>query len=74
MGGTEALNEPYSNAALSSCLRRIVWLVVLFLLGEMLTATAMAYFQDEIARAVVLALFVPLIISSGVIAITSFYL
>ena len=40
------------------------WLAVLFL-GEMLTATAMAYFEDEIARAVVLALFVPLIISSG---------
>ncbi|MFX9665094.1 magnesium transporter, partial [Acinetobacter baumannii] len=43
---------------------RIPWLVVLFL-GEMLTATAMAFFEDEIARAVVLALFIPLIISSG---------
>ena len=40
------------------------WLAALFL-GEMLTATAMAHFEDEIARAVVLALFVPLIISSG---------
>ena len=44
--------------------RRGGWLVVLFL-GEMLTATAMGFFEDEIARAVVLALFVPLIISSG---------
>src|SRR5690348_8237932 len=44
--------------------RRGVWLSVLFL-GEMLTATAMGYFEGEIARAVVLALFVPLIISSG---------
>ncbi|HEU4902301.1 MAG TPA: magnesium transporter, partial [Flavisolibacter sp.] len=44
--------------------KRVVWLVVLFL-GEMLTATAMAYFEDEIAKATVLALFVPLIISSG---------
>jgi magnesium transporter len=44
--------------------KRIIWLVVLFL-GEMLTATAMAFFEDEIAKAVVLALFVPLIISSG---------
>ncbi len=44
--------------------KRAGWLVVLFL-GEMLTATAMSYFEDEIAKAVVLALFVPLIISSG---------
>ena len=40
------------------------WLAVLFV-GEMLTATAMGFFEKEIARAVVLALFVPLIISSG---------
>jgi magnesium transporter len=44
--------------------KRAVWLVVLFL-GEMLTATAMGFFEKEIERAVVLALFVPLIISSG---------
>jgi len=43
---------------------RAGWLIVLFL-GEMLTATAMGYFEKEIERAVVLALFVPLIISSG---------
>ena len=44
--------------------KRAGWLVILFL-GEMLTATAMANYQDEIAKAVVLALFLPLIISSG---------
>ena len=44
--------------------KRAGWLSALFL-GEMLTATAMGYFEDEIARAVVLALFIPLIISSG---------
>src|SRR5678815_5437048 len=44
--------------------KRAGWLVILFL-GEMLTATAMGFFEEEIARAVVLALFVPLIISSG---------
>lgn len=65
MGGTEALNEPYLEMPIFKLFKkRIVWLVILFL-GEMLTATAMAYFEDEIAKAVVLALFVPLIISSG---------
>ena len=56
MGGTEALNEPYLEMPIFRIFKkRIVWLVVLFL-GEMLTATAMAYFEDEIAKAVVLAL------------------
>lgn len=65
LGGTEALDEPYTTIALSRMVRkRASWLVVLFL-GEMLTATAMSYFEDEIAKAVVLALFVPLVISSG---------
>ena len=65
MGGTEALDEPYIDAPLLSLVKkRAIWLVILFV-GEMLTATAMAYFQDEIAKAVVLSLFVPLIISSG---------
>ena len=65
IGGTEALEEPYLEMPLLKLFKkRIVWLVVLFL-GEMLTATAMGYFEDEIAKAVVLALFVPLIISSG---------
>ncbi len=65
MGGTEALDEPYLEIPLFKLFKkRIVWLVVLFL-GEMLTATAMKYFEGEIAKAVVLVLFVPLIISSG---------
>jgi len=65
MGGTEALDEPYLETPITKLFRkRIVWLVVLFL-GELLTASAMSFFEDEIAKAVVLALFVPLIISSG---------
>jgi magnesium transporter len=64
-GGMEALEEPYLEMPFPSMVRRRAgWLVVLFL-GEMLTATAMAFFEKEIQRAVVLALFVPLIISSG---------
>jgi magnesium transporter len=65
IGGTAALDQPYLEMPLFQLFKkRIGWLVVLFL-GEMLTATAMAYFEDEIARATVLALFIPLIISSG---------
>ena len=65
IGGTEALDQPYLEIPLLTLFKkRIVWLVVLFL-SEMLTATAMGYFEDEIAKAVVLALFIPLIISSG---------
>lgn len=65
LGGLEALSEPYSTTPLLTMVRkRATWLVILFL-GEMLTATAMGFFEEEIAKAVVLALFVPLIISSG---------
>jgi magnesium transporter len=65
IGGTEALDEPYLDIPLLKLVKkRVGWLVVLFI-GEMLTATAMGFFEDEIAKAVVLALFVPLIISSG---------
>ena len=65
LGGVEALEEPYMQTGFASMIRkRAGWLVILFF-GEMFTATAMGYFEDEIARAVVLALFVPLIISSG---------
>jgi magnesium transporter len=65
IGGMEALNEPYMEAPFLELMRkRAGWLVVLFL-GEMLTATALGYFEDEISKAVVLALFLPLIISSG---------
>ena len=65
IGGMEALDEPYMRISFFQMVRkRAVWLVVLFL-GEMLTATAMATYQDELAKALVLALFLPLIISSG---------
>ncbi len=67
MGGVEpgALDLPYiATPFLTMVKKRATWLIVLFL-GEMLTATAMGYFEDEIAKAVVLALFLPLIISSG---------
>ena len=65
LGGTEALDAPYLEVGILSMLKkRGMWLSVLFV-GEMLTATAMAHFQDEIARAVVLAIFLPLVISSG---------
>jgi len=65
LGGSEALDEPYITIALHRMVKkRASWLVVLFL-GEMLTATAMAYFEDELKRAVVLTLFIPLITSSG---------
>ncbi|HEV7746461.1 MAG TPA: magnesium transporter [Pyrinomonadaceae bacterium] len=60
-----ALDKPYMQVSLPLMIRkRASWLVILFL-GEMLTATAMGFFEKEIERAVVLALFVPLIISSG---------
>ncbi len=65
IGGTEALDEPYLDTPLFKLVRkRAGWLIVLFL-GEMLTATAMAYFNDEIAKATMLAMFIPLIMSSG---------
>ena len=64
-GGMEALDEPYMEIGLPQMIRkRAGWLCALFL-GEMLTATAMGYFEHEIERAVVLAIFLPLIISSG---------
>lgn len=65
MGAVQALEAPYMNVGFFEMVRkRAVWLAILFV-GEMLTATAMGYFEHEIARAVVLALFIPLIISSG---------
>ncbi len=64
-GDIEALDEPYMQAPFLELMKkRAGWLVILFL-GEMLTATALGYFEHEIAKAVVLALFLPLIISSG---------
>lgn len=65
IGGMQALDAPYISTSFYQMVkRRAGWLSALFL-GEMLTATAMQNYQDEISRAVVLALFIPLIISSG---------
>ncbi|XXY18722.1 magnesium transporter [Sorangium sp. So ce216] len=65
LGGMQALDAPYLRTPLLRMVgKRAGWLSALFL-GELLTATAMGHYEDEIARAVVLALFVPLIISSG---------
>jgi magnesium transporter len=65
MGGTEALDAPYLEVGLVKMVRkRGVWLSALFV-GELFTASAMGYYEHEISRAVVLALFIPLVISSG---------
>lgn len=65
IGGMEALDEPYMAISMGRMIKkRATWLIVLFL-SEMLTATAMGHFEDEISKAVVLAVFLPLIISSG---------
>ena len=64
-GGLEALDLPYTQTSLMEMIKkRGMWLIILFF-SEMLTASAMGFFEDEIQKAVVLALFVPLIISSG---------
>ncbi len=64
-GGMEALELPYMDIPIFAMIRkRATWLAVLFI-GEMLTTSAMAYFEGEIAKAVVLAMFIPLIMSSG---------
>jgi magnesium transporter len=65
IGGTEALDAPYLEVTFGEMLKkRVVWLAVLFV-GESFTAAAMGNFEHEIAKAVVLSLFIPLIISSG---------
>lgn len=65
LGGSEALEDAYIRTPVATLIRkRAGWLIVLFV-GEMFTASAMSHFEDEIQKAVVLALFVPLIISSG---------
>lgn len=65
IGGTEALEQPYLDMPLLSLFKkRVVWLIVLFI-GELITITAMHRFEDEIAKVVMLATFIPLIISSG---------
>jgi magnesium transporter len=65
LGAVEALEEPYLEVPFATMIRkRAPWLIVLFI-GEMFTASAMSFFEHEIAKAVVLALFIPLIVSSG---------
>ncbi len=65
IGGTEALDEPYLDVSLLQLYKkRVVWLILLFV-GELLTISAMSGFEDQIAKVVVLATFIPLIISSG---------
>ena len=65
LGGMEALDEPYATTPLWRLVeKRGKWLAVLFL-GELFTASAMTHYQGEIERAAVIALFLPLIISSG---------
>ncbi|MFA6237745.1 MAG: magnesium transporter [Bacteriovorax sp.] len=65
LGGMEALGEPYLDIGLPSMIKkRAGWLMALFI-GEMFTATAMSHYEHDIAKAVVLALFIPLVISSG---------
>ncbi len=65
IGAVEALEEPYMDVGLAQMLRkRAPWLIILFI-GEMFTASAMSFFENEIDKAVVLALFIPLIVSSG---------
>jgi magnesium transporter len=65
IGGTAALDEPYIEMPIFRLYRkRIIWLIILFF-GELITISAMQQFQDEIAKVVILATFIPLIISSG---------
>ena len=65
LGGMEALDEPYNEIGFFSMIRkRAGWLSIL-LLGEMLTASAMQFFETELEKAIVLTLFIPLIMSSG---------
>ena len=65
MAGMSALSKTYSETSMGDMVnKRIGWLIILFL-GQMLTVTAMAGFEDTLAAAAVLALFIPMIISSG---------
>ncbi|WP_443266104.1 magnesium transporter [Xanthobacter sp. NM-25] len=65
MGGMEAIDEPYLDISFAQMIKkRAGWLCVLFL-AEMLTASAMQVFSDELEKAIVLALFIPLVMSSG---------
>ena len=64
-GGVEALDEPYIQTPWFEMIKkRGLWLIVLFFL-QLITASVMGFYENEIEKAVVLALFIPLIISSG---------
>ncbi|MBA2251008.1 MAG: magnesium transporter [Chitinophagaceae bacterium] len=65
IGGAEALDQPYLETPFLSLIKkRVGWLIILFL-SEMLTATAMAYYNDELGKVLILTNFIPLIMSSG---------
>ncbi len=65
IGGTQALDEPYTEMPIFKLYKkRVIWLIILFF-GELITISAMQQFQNEIAKVVLLATFIPLIISSG---------
>jgi magnesium transporter len=65
LGGVENLDEPYTRISFGAMIKkRAGWLCALFL-SEMLTATAMQHFEEELSRAIVLTLFIPLVMSSG---------
>ncbi|MCO5285751.1 MAG: magnesium transporter [Chitinophagaceae bacterium] len=65
IGGAEALDTPYLETPIFTLIKkRVGWLVILFF-GETLTATAMAFYNDELAKVIVLTNFIPLIISTG---------
>jgi magnesium transporter len=65
IGGAEALDQPYLETPFFGLVKkRVGWLVILFF-GEMLTATAMAFYNDEMAKVIILTNFIPLIISTG---------
>jgi magnesium transporter len=65
IGGLEALDEPYISTPIFRMVRkRVLWLTILFI-AQAFTVAAMSYFEDQIMKAVVLSIFIPLIISSG---------
>jgi magnesium transporter len=65
IGGAEALDQPYLETPFFELVKkRVGWLTILFF-GEMLTATAMTFYNEEMAKVIILTNFIPLIISTG---------
>ncbi len=65
MAGMSALDKSYTETNIGEMVqKRVGWLILLFL-GQMFTVTAMASYEDTLAMAAILALFIPMIISSG---------